>query len=269
MAASLRDGAHSQGEKHPRDRPADDRGNSPVAQAAAVGAHRTGAGDVDDPVVRRPDVGEAVLAVVDHERGAQVGQGVQLVRGVDSGDLGPEGNRHLDGQRADTSTSTVDEHLLALADPTPIPKTDRRQPAGLGQGRGVDPAQLGRLGRESSLGCQRVLGERTEAGLGDVTHHLVPDREPRHTRPGGHHPTGEVGAEYPVLGSAQAGCPIHEGSPGEQVVVPVVHRRRDHLHEHLPSPGFRHRDALEAQNLRRSVAVVDGGAHRGGECHHR
>ena len=140
--------------------------------------------------------------------------------------------------------------------PPPPPLTRTRVPgpapavpcSAMAPACGIVDASTKREGRrlvgERRLGRDGILGEAAlEAEV--VAVHLV--ARARRGDPGAdrRHPAGDVGAEHPPGGPAQAAEAGVGGGADQALPVGEVHRRREHLDEHLLGPGRRHGEVLE------------------------
>src|SRR5829696_9286394 len=170
-------------------------------------------------MARRP-LREVLFRVVDDVVGSERPDEIEVVGAADGGDLGREGLRDLDEERADTAGGAVDENAVSRLDTAPTESLDCRQRRQRHRSRLLERDVRG-LRRDPVGRDDSVLGERLDAHPED----LVAASEPRHGPADRLDGAGEVRPELDVRGATQPfRLPDEEWLAAEPVPVDRVHR---------------------------------------------
>ncbi len=172
--------------------------------------------------------------------------------------MGAVGLGHLYGEAAHAARGAEDEDALAGLDLRAVPYRVEGGARGDGHGGGLFEAEGGRLGREGALLGAGVLGERS----GAVAVHLVARPEAGDVRADGFDHPRDVQAADARLGSPQARHGADRvGQARHEVPDALVEAGRVHPYEDLAPARNRPVYLFDAQDLGRSVDVLDDGLH--------
>ena len=231
-----------------------------VGEHASELRQRAVAPDVEDEVVAPAVVGDVGVRVVDHVIGAERAHEVDLLGAGDAGDVRSERLGDLDGEGADASRCTDDQHVLTGLHAAAVAQRLQRGDGGDGNGGGLLEAQVRRHPRQLVRSRRGVLGERRAAG---AVYRLA-RLESRDLAADRLDDPGELRAEAGGLGPAQAeaGNADQVGQPGHDVPRAAVKPGRADAYEHrlIADPG--HFDVAEVQDISRAVAVAHDRLHR-------
>ncbi len=239
---------------------ADDDQRPARGQRPAQPVEGTVAGDVEDEVVAVDPVGGVLAGVVHGPVGAEGADQVRLGSAAHRGDVcGPERLGQLDGVGPDPARGADHQDPQAGL-----------QPAGAQglEGRGRRDGDDGRLfGREPGRPRRQLvlLGAgvlREGAGAGAV--HLVARAQAADAGSDRLDAACDVQTADPLSGrpQAEARCAQGVGHARHEVPDPLVEAGRLHPQEDLARPGDGLFGLFEAQDVGRSVRVLDDGSHR-------
>ena len=184
----------------------------------------------------------------------------QVPGGAHGSHVGSERPCDLNGERADTARSPVDEHLLFGADASVIEEALKRRLCGKRHGCGLLEREVVRLGLQRSLRKGDVLGERTRL---DPRIHLVTGSEARHTLPNCFDAAGQIATDdRRRLLAVPCAEPREPRLNGYVAQIASIQRRRLDPDQHLQFSGGRRVDLLDGKSrTERSMPVTDHGPH--------
>ena len=239
--------------------PAAERQRPVRGERPSAGRGRGGPRELEDQVVALLAAREVLPGVVDDVVGAERTDEIHLPGAANAGNTAPERLGDLHGERADASTGTDDQDLLARLHGARIAQSLERGAPGQRKGGSGLEREIRRLRHEVALVGTHVLGERAFTPAED----LVPGSEPCHVPTDRLDLPGHVRSPDRVLRGAQPG-PRHaddERAGPHEVPVLRVDRGGADAHQDLAVTDGRTLDLPELQHVRRAVPVLDDRPH--------